>query len=59
MSNILQQEERKRARHLSAQEKWRLILEAISWAEGQDTVRRNTPLRCLADQARKQSALHH
>jgi len=58
MSNIVQQEELKRDRHLDAREKWRLILEAISWAESQVTVRRNTPQRCLADQARKLSSLH-
>ncbi len=55
MNDILQQEEHKRDRHLDAREKWRLIMEAISWAEGQATVRRNTPQRCLAEQARKLS----
>ena len=59
MSNLVEQEELKRDRHLDAREKWRLILEAISWAEGQATVRRNTPQRCLAEQARKLSAIHH
>jgi len=58
MSNIVQQEELKRDRHVDAREKWRLILEAIAWAEGQVTVRRNTPQRCLDEQARKLSALH-
>jgi hypothetical protein len=57
MSNIVQQEELKRDRHMDAREKWRLILEAISWAENQTTVRRNTPQRCLVDQARKLNAL--
>jgi hypothetical protein len=59
MSNILRQEELKRDRHFDAREKWRLILEAISWAEGQTTERRNTPRRCLAEQARKLSTHHH
>ena len=55
MSNIVKQEELKRDRHLGAQEKWRLILEAIAWAECQVTVRRNTPQRYLAEQSRKMS----
>jgi len=53
MSNTVKQEELKRDRHLDAREKWRLILEAIDWAERQVTVQRNTPQRCLAEQARK------
>ncbi len=59
MSDFVQQEELKRDRHLDAREKWRLILEAIAWAEGQVTVQRNTPQRCLAEQARKLSTLQH
>ena len=53
---LLQQEELKRERHWDARERWRLILEAIAWAETQATVRRNTPQRCLAEQARKLAA---
>jgi hypothetical protein len=53
MSDLLRQEELKRDRHWDARERWRLILEAISWAEVQAPVRRNTPQRCLAEQARK------
>ncbi|MEI8123428.1 MAG: hypothetical protein WCI20_15475 [bacterium] len=53
MNNLLQQEELKRDRHLDAGQRWRLIQEAISWAETQETVRRNTPQRCLAEQTRK------
>ncbi|MEI6564229.1 MAG: hypothetical protein WCO42_08000 [bacterium] len=53
MNNLLQQEELKRDRHLDPQERWRLILAAISWAEAQAKVQRNTPQRCLAEQARK------
>lgn len=58
MDKLLQQEELKRDRHWDAREKWRLILEAIAWAEAQPTVRRNTPERCLAEQARKLRATH-
>ena len=56
MDNLLQQEERKREHHWDAQERWRQILEAISWAEGQSTVRRNTPQYCLAEQLKKLTA---
>ncbi len=57
MSNLVQLEEIKRNRHLDPREKWRLIQEAITWAEAQSTVRRNMPQRCLAEQAGKLSAL--
>jgi hypothetical protein len=53
MHELLQREETKRNRHLTAQERWRHILEAITWAESQATVRRNTPQRCLTEQAAK------
>ncbi len=56
MNDLFQQEEAKRDRHLDARERWRLILDAISWAESQSTVQRNTPQRCLAEQARKGQA---
>jgi hypothetical protein len=56
MNNLLQQEELKRDRHWDTRERWRLILEAISWAETQATVQRNTPRQCLIEQARKSPA---
>jgi hypothetical protein len=53
MNPSLQNEEQKRERSWSAQERWRLIQEAIAWAETQATVRRNTPQSRLAEQSRK------
>ena len=58
MSDLVQQEQLKRDRHWDARERWRLILEAIAWAEAQSTARRNTPRQCLAEQARKETLGH-
>jgi hypothetical protein len=52
MDDLIQREERKRARHLDEHERWRLILEAIAWAESQATPPRNSPRRCLEEQKR-------
>jgi hypothetical protein len=53
MNRLIQHEELKRERSWSDQERWRLIQEAIVWAEAQSTVRRNTPKSRLEEQARK------
>mgnify|MGYP001002758146 CR=1 FL=1 len=53
MNDLKEKEELKRERHLTPLEKWRLILQSLRWAEAQATVRRNTPARCLEEQARK------
>ena len=53
MNSLNDNEESKRARHLTPEERWRQIQAAITWAEAQLTVRRNTPARCLQEQARK------
>jgi len=57
MHNLLQQETLKRDRQWDVRERWRLITQAINWAEAQPTVRRNTPRQCLAEQDRKLAAL--
>lgn len=46
-------EEAKRDAHWSPAERWRLIQEAIAWAEQQKTVRRNTKEAALRLQAEK------
>jgi hypothetical protein len=46
-SVIKRREEEKRNAALGPAERWRLIMEAITWAEQQPQVRRNTPARCL------------
>lgn len=53
MTELLRQEEEKRRRHWDAAERWRVIQQTIRWAEGQATVRRNTPEACLREQERK------
>jgi hypothetical protein len=54
MVDIKREEECKRDRHWDPRERWRLIQEAITWAEAQGgTGARNTPERCLREQERK------
>jgi hypothetical protein len=53
MADLLETETRKRDRQIDPVERWRLIRQAIDWAEQQATVRRNTPSRCVREQARK------
>ena len=52
-SEVKHREEIKRDWHWTARERWRLLQEAITWAERQATVRRNTAESCLKEQARK------
>jgi hypothetical protein len=47
LSDIKRREEQKREAALGPTERWRLIMEAITWAERQPQVQRNTPARCL------------
>jgi hypothetical protein len=47
------EEERKRERHLTPLERWRLIQDMITWGESQVTVRRNTRERRLYEQRLK------
>ena len=52
--DILKREQEKlRERHWDPVVRWKVLQETISWAEVQKNVRRNTPPRCLEDQARK------
>lgn len=53
LSEVKQREEIKRDWHWNARERWQLLQEAITWAESQATVRRNTAESCLKEQARK------
>jgi hypothetical protein len=48
-----QREERKREAAWDPRARWRVLQETITWAEAQRTVQRNTPSRCLQEQARK------
>ena len=53
LSEVKHREEIKRDGHWNARERWRLLQEAMTWAESQATVRRNTAESCLREQARK------
>jgi hypothetical protein len=57
MKSLKEREEVKRDCRLGARERWRLVREASAWAEAQAAARRNTPRRCLAEQARKNAPL--
>jgi hypothetical protein len=57
LTELLRQEEEKRGRHWDAAERWRVIQQTISWAEGQATVQRNTLEACLREQRRKLAQL--
>jgi hypothetical protein len=45
-------EESKRHRNWQPQERWLAIQEMIAWAEGQATVKRNTPEQCREKERR-------
>ncbi len=53
LSEVKHREETKWDGHWNARERWRLLQEAMTWAESQATVRRNTAESCLREQARK------
>jgi hypothetical protein len=54
MVDIKREEEIKRDRHWDPRDRWRLIQEAITWAEAQVTTgKRNEPQSCLREQERK------
>jgi hypothetical protein len=46
VSEFKRREEEKRDAALGARERWRSIMAAITWAEGQPQVQRNTPAKC-------------
>jgi hypothetical protein len=56
VSEIKRREEQKRDAMLGRAERWRRIMEAITWAEAQPQVRRNTPSRCLELERAKTTA---
>ena len=47
IGEIKRREEAKRDAVLGPAERWRLLMQAITWVESQPQVRRNTPVRCL------------
>jgi hypothetical protein len=53
MATDKKREEIKRDRCWNPQERWRVIQETINWAEQQNTVHRNDPATCLAEQRKK------
>lgn len=53
LSELIAAEEAKRERNWDPKRRWQVIQETIAWAEAQQTVRRNTPAACLAEQQRK------
>ena len=53
LSDLIAEEEAKRHRNWDPQLRWQVIQDTIAWAEAQQTVRRNTPQACLAEQQRK------
>ena len=50
-------EEEKRNAVLGPARRWQLIVQAITWAEAQPQVQRNTPAKCLELQQAKLAAL--
>jgi hypothetical protein len=57
LSELIAAEEAKRDRNWDPKLRWQVIQETIAWAEAQQTVRRNTPEACLAEQQRKLAEL--
>jgi len=53
LSELIAAEEAKRERNWDPKLRWKVIQDTITWAEQQQTVRRNTPAACLAEQQRK------
>ncbi len=52
IGEVKRREELKRERAWDPALRWKVLQETITWAETQDTVRRNTPKAALAAQAR-------
>lgn len=52
-TNLKQKEELKRERNWDPQMRWKVLQDTITWADAQNTVRRNTPARRLDEQAHK------
>jgi hypothetical protein len=57
ISEVKRREEDKRDAALGPAERWRVIMAAITWAEGQPHVRRNTPAKCLQLERAKLAAI--
>lgn len=50
-NDLIEREEAKRERMIDPQLRWKVLQQAITWAEQQKTVRRNTREECLRRQA--------
>jgi hypothetical protein len=57
IAELLRSEEDKHWHRWDASERWRVILQTISWAERQAMVQHNTPEACLREQQRKLAQL--
>jgi hypothetical protein len=53
LGDLKRREEQKRDAALGPAGRWRLLIEAITWAERQPQVQRNTPAKCLQLQRAK------
>ena len=56
LSELIAAEEAKRECNWDPKLRWQVIQQTITWAEAQQTVRRNTSAACLAEQNRKPAA---
>jgi hypothetical protein len=54
-ADLVRREQARRERAWDPAARWRAIQETITWAEAQATVRRNTPVACVAAEARKRA----
>lgn len=55
---LIRLEEQKRDAAWDPVQRWKAIQAAITWAESQATVRRNTPKRCIELERAKLALLH-
>ena len=53
LSELLAEEEAKRERNWDPALRWKVIQDTITWAEAQQSVRRNTPEACRREEQRK------
>lgn len=57
MDDLQRAEEQKRERNWERAERWRVLQATIAWVDSQPTGGRNTPARCLHEQAAKLAAM--
>ena len=56
-SQLVAEEEAKRSRLVSPQQKWEQLQQLLDWTESLPTVKRNTKDACLKEQARQLAEL--